>query len=111
MLRLVLFLIGLGGTALLAAEESRGRSTFPRQLFVASMAAGGSICGFAAAQTAFRMGRLARNRDALQPKEPTSSCLLAGWRMTAGAASFLVKASLGIASWVVLLEAFKAGIR
>ena len=110
MLRLALFLIGLGGTAAMAADAGRP-STFPRQLFVMSMAAGGSICGFLAVQTVFRLGRLSRNPEALQPKAPTESCLVAGWRATGGFIAFLVKASLGIASWVILHEAFKSGFR
>ena len=110
MLRLALLLIGLGGTAALAADLE-GRSAFPRQILVASMAVGGSFCGFAAVQTAFRLGRLTRNREALQPREPTSSCLVEAWRWVVGAAAFLMKAGLGIACWALVFEYFKSVLR
>lgn len=107
MLRLVLLLIGLGGTAAIAAQESRGRPALPRQLLSASMAVAGSLCGFVAVQTAFRLGRLARNREALQPKEPTNSCLVEAWRWVVVGGAFATKAALGIGFWVGLLHVFK----
>ena len=107
---MILLLIGLGGSAALAADLE-GSSTLPRQLLVATMAAAGSVCGFVAVQTAFRMGRLARNREALQPKEPTTSCLIAGWRLTTGFVAFGVKGALGIGLWFAVFQFSQDALR
>lgn len=102
MLRLALLLVALAGTAALGAElDRRSRSSKP---LAVTMAVCGSIVGFLAVQTAFRLGRLARNREALEPKAPTDSCLVAGWRATTGFTAFLVKAVLGVGLWVAVFN-------
>ena len=103
MLRLALLLIALAGTAAVAAttDEASAASSGP---LPATMAVAGSICGFVAVQTAFRLGRLARNREALQPRTPAESCLVAGWRVSTGLLAFLVKAGLGVGLWAAVFD-------
>lgn len=103
MLRLALLLVVVGGTAALAGRLDRRPTASIKPLKVA-LAVAGSAFGFVAVQTAFRLGRLARNRDALQPRAPTESCLVAGWRAVTGSAAFLVKAVLGVGLWAAVFD-------
>ncbi|HYF00532.1 MAG TPA: hypothetical protein VEJ18_16550, partial [Planctomycetota bacterium] len=80
------------------------RSTASSKPLKVALAVAGSACGFIAVQTAFRLGRLACNRDALQPRAPTESCLVAGWRAATGSAGFLLKAVLGIGLWAAVFN-------